>query len=372
MRLLVFVTTALLIGLTGLCESVHGSPGDSKDDEKIFLGYVAGKPKNIDFSLYTHLCHAFVVANKDGTLISRDNVPDRKLVRDAHGAGVRVLISLGGWGWDENFQAMSMDQSAEDRYVNAVMSIVDEYDYDGIDLDWEYPDSNIDIVGFERLSRRFRKLLDELGSRENRSMELTMAAAAHPKTLQWLSKDFLLETMDWVNVMTYDYVGGWADFAGHHAPLFISTKMPTNNVLSSEMTMRYLVEERGIPANRLALGIPLYGRVFAVATPYASTVGASKPSKATFNFRVIRQLQNEQGWTRIWDDETKNPWLIAPDKSEIVCYDDAQSVSLKTDWATKQGFRGVFFWQIAADRMPDGTNPMQKAAHVRLFHEASD
>jgi len=47
-----------------------------------------------------------------------------------------------------------------------------------------------------------------------------------------------------------------------------------------------------------------------------------------------------------------------------VPYDDAESVALKTEWAKKQGFRGVFFWQVAADRLPDGTNPLQEASRT--------
>jgi chitinase len=46
----------------------------------------------------------------------------------------------------------------------------------------------------------------------------------------------------------------------------------------------------------------------------------------------------------------------------VIGYDDAESVALKTEWAMKQGFRGVFFWQIQGDRLSDGTNPLQEAA----------
>jgi chitinase len=60
------------------------------------------------------------------------------------------------------------------------------------------------------------------------------------------------------------------------------------------------------------------------------------------------------------------PWLIAPDKSTVIGYDDAQSIALKTEWARKQGFKGVFFWQINGDRMPDGSNPLQEASKKAL------
>ncbi|TWU29265.1 glycoside hydrolase family 18 protein [Bythopirellula polymerisocia] len=367
MRIANFVN-ALLLGILAYSNAYPATPS-KVTPEKVFLGYVAGMPSEINFDLYTHLAHAFLVAEKDGSLQSGDAVPNRELTRDAHDEGVKVLISLGGWGYDENFAAMSLDAEAEDRYVQAVMDIVAKYDYDGIDLDWEYPDTNIEIVGFERLSRRFRKLLDELGEKKDRAMVLTMAAASHPRTLGWLSNEFLLETMDWVNIMTYDYTGRWAEFAGHHAPLHSSSEDPKRPALSTESTIKYLLEERHFPPDRLTVGIPLYGKVFAVKKPYASTLNAPRPSKEALTFRQISKLKNTPNWKRFWDDETKNPWLIAQDGSEIICYDDSQSIALKTEWAMKQGLRGVFFWEIAGDRLADGSNPPQEAAKKKLIEK---
>ena len=137
-----------------------------------------------------------------------------------------MLVSLGGWGWDKQFASIVSKPDAEDRYVKSVLAIVDENDYDGIDLDWEYPDTEKEVVGFERLTRRFRKELDAIGARKGRPMFVTMAASANPGTLKWLGKEFLLETMDWINVMTYDFTGDWTNYAGHHSPLFASSKQP--------------------------------------------------------------------------------------------------------------------------------------------------
>ena len=149
---------------------------------------------------------------------------------------------------------------AEDRYAKAVMAIVDENDYDGIDLDWEYPDTEQEIIGFKRLTRRFRKELDAIGAKKGRPMFVTMAASSNPGTLKWLGKEFLLETMDWINVMTYDFTGDWTNYAGHHSPLFASSKQPGGSPRSTESTMKYLLEERGLPADRLAVGIFLAQR----------------------------------------------------------------------------------------------------------------
>jgi chitinase len=83
-------------------------------------------------------------------------------------------------------------------------------------------------------------------------------------------------------------------------------------------------------------------------------------------YTSIARLIQEQGWKRRWDDETKNPWAISPDGSTVIGYDDSESISLKTQWAMQQGFRGVFFWQIGGDLMPDGTYPLQEAARKKL------
>jgi chitinase len=177
--------------------------------------------------------------------------------------------------------------------------------------------------------------------------------------------------MNWLNVMTYDFAGAWTPYAGHNSPLHASSKQPEGSPRSTELTMKYLVEERGLPANRLAVGIPLYGRGFAVAEPYASTKNA-RPPRARVpggSYSNIERLRKE-GWTRKWDDETKNPWLIAPDRSMVIGYDDAESVAIKTEWVMKKGFRGVFFWQIGGDLLPDGTNPLQEAAHTKWAESA--
>src|SRR3954451_10213543 len=155
-------STVILAGLSAPERSFAGLEGRGTD--KVFVGYLYGQPRDINFRLYTHLCHAFLVADGEGNLRQSRNVPSRDLTGEAHKAGVKVLLSLGGWGWDKQFASIVSRPGAEDRYVKAVMDLVDGFDYDGIDLDWEYPDTKEEVVGFERLSRRFRKDLDAIGA----------------------------------------------------------------------------------------------------------------------------------------------------------------------------------------------------------------
>ncbi len=357
-RLRLTVLAALISSATAGAEPAK-KPA-TKPASDVFVGYVSGRAGDIDFGLYTHLCHAFVVPDADGAVRKRASVPDAAFAAEAHRHGVRALLSVGGWGHDARFAAIALDREAEQRLVDSLLRLVEESGYDGIDLDWEYPDSREEIPGFERLARRLRTGLDALAENRGEPILLTMAAAAHPQTLEWLSNGFLLETMDWVNVMTYDYAGGWATFAGHNAPFSPSSRAPADGRHSVTTTFEYLLKDRGFPPERLALGLPLYGRAFSVNRPYADPTGTDKPGRAkTFN---ESRLLLQEGWTRVWDEETQTPWLRSPSGDRFLGYDDAESIRLKTRWARQRGLRGVFFWEVSQDRLPSGNHPLQQAA----------
>ena len=345
-----------------------GNPARAQQPDKVVVGYVYFSTAGIDYSLYTHISHAFVVADADGGIRRNDHVPSKVLCDAAHASKVRILLSLGGWGWDKQFAAIVSKPEAESRYVKSVLAMVDEFDYDGLDLDWEYPDTKEEMRGFERLVRRLRDGLDAIGKRKERRLELTMAVSASLKTIRWLRPTFVNDSFDWLNIMTYDLSGDWTPYAGHNAPLHNSSRQPRGEPLSVERTMRFAIEQHKIPADKLALGVPLYGQCFAVAEPYAMK---SKDTPRTRlpggEYRSVHKLLGGPGWKRVWDDETKVPWLIANDKSAVIGYDDPESVALKARFAREKSLRGVFFWEISLDQMPDGSHPLQKAARAAFL-----
>ena len=101
-------------------------------------------------------------------------------------------------------------------------------------------------------------------------MRLTMAVNWSPDTIKWMTDELILENYDWLNMMTYDYSGGSSRVAAHQAPLYPSSKQQFPEGAfrrSATETFSYLLEERKLPPNRLALGLPLYGRGFLAPAP---------------------------------------------------------------------------------------------------------
>ena len=119
---LFLICTGILAGYVLPSPLVAGTEGD--DTEKVFVGYVFRRPEKINCDLYTHLCHAFLVADEEGKILPRRSVPSRELTDQAHRAGVKVPLSLGGWGWDQQFATMVTMRDAEDRYVESLIAIL--------------------------------------------------------------------------------------------------------------------------------------------------------------------------------------------------------------------------------------------------------
>lgn len=330
--------------------------------QRLFLGYLSGHPDNINYKLFTHICHAFVVADEEGRIVARTSVPSRKLTTEAHQANVKVILSLGGWGMDREFAALTSKEVSYERFVTAVMNMVDEFDYDGIDLDWEFPDNPTEARNFNRLARRFRDELNTLGRKKKRHCLLTMAVNASPLLSRWLDTDVLLETMDFINVMTYDFYGAWSQQAGHHAAFLASSKATG---MSAQKAMTYWHEGKGIPKDKLLLGLPLYSRGFAASKPYDKV---DRDAPGAFQAKAYRELHQliKDGWVCSWDDETRNPWLTSPKGDYVHSYDNEKSLALKTHWAIEQGYRGVFFWEIKQDRLEDGSNPLLEASRKAM------
>ena len=333
--------------------------------QPIVLGYypywVANRfpPTAIDFKSFTHICHAFLMSDLDGKLKTDEgSVPSLALTEAAHKVGTKVLLSLGGAGSGNYFNAQT--PAAQDAFVEGTLKMIAAYGYDGADMDWEQPETDADRAFHLRMSQSLRKGLDEMGRKTGRKFLLTAAFPASDWSGKWHDSEGLLKIYDFVNVMTYDFAGSWHQEATHNAPLFPAPGDSHGGSVAGGPA--YWGSKKGWPKEKLNLGLACYGRGAEVAAPYASLKkGAPKSKYEYMDYKDILPLI-KAGWTRSWDADAKSPWLAAPDKSAVMSYDDPESIALKAAWAKEQGLGGIFFWDINADRLDDGSSPLVAAA----------
>lgn len=204
------------------------------------IGYVTDWDvvvSQIQFDKLTHINYAFLIPNKDGAFADIANEWKLKeIVAQAHAHNVKVLISVGGWGWDDEFEALAADAQTRATFVSELNQFVLTYQLDGADIDWEYPGPEPGSAeNFAALMQELEAVLKPQGKL------LTAAVVAAGATGDGILPE-ALDVMDFVNVMAYDGPGA------NHASMDYAEK-----------ALKYW-SGRGLPPEKLVLGVPFYSR----------------------------------------------------------------------------------------------------------------
>lgn len=361
-----FAVVALASLLAPTIWHPNGCRADQREATAIVLGYYPGyeqfDQRNIPWQQLTHLCHAFLTSDGQGVIESNRFVPNRSLTAAGRKHGVPVILSIGGWGDADGFEQATSTHEKMAKWVDDVTRIVLENDYAGVDVDWEFPTDESTKNRFTGLLHALRKKFDMIKSRTGVHLLITSAVTARPKEGRWIDGPAIEPSIDFLNVMTYDFSGPWVKVAAHHAPLDASPQDPQAQWRSTRQAMVYWEQQQGFPKRKLNLGIPLYGRKFPIREPYGPLADMPKEGFGTPEYKTIVGLQSS-GWTRIDDPDCHVPWLVAPAGEQgLIAYDNAASVQKKSKWAQAAGYRGIFFWAIGHDYLPSGEHHLVQAA----------
>jgi len=343
--------------------------GAAKNPEQLEVtGYVftrgtALTPGQVDAKYLTRINYAF--ANIQGGRMvlgapaDAQNFAQLTALRNVN-PRLTVLVSVGGWLWSTNFSDMALTAESRRAFEESVMEFLAQYDLDGLDIDWEYPGlpgaghpyRAEDKQNFTALLEELRARFDAEAKRTGRRLYLTIAMGAGDDVLAHTEMRKVERYVDTVNLMTYDYYEAGSDATtGHHAPLYADPADPKK--ASSDETVREY-EKAGVPAGKILLGVPFYGRAWGDVPD--NNHGLFQPGKtvagvdAQYSAIVANMLG--QGFTRYWDDAAKAPYLYSAEKHIFVSYEDPESLRLKCDYVRSRKLGGVMFWEYSGD--PDG------------------
>lgn len=150
--------------------------------------------------------------------------------------------------------------------------------------------------------------------------------------------------LDFINVMSYDFSGSWVPTAGHHAQLF-TPRQPHNDAatISGESAIRYFLQN-GVPAYKLILGVPAYGRSFLGCNGIGSTYSGHAGDEGTFEYRDLPR----PGAKEYTDRTTGAAYCIGGDGG-FVTYDNAETVQMKGNFVRSNQLGGLFYWTATGD-----------------------
>lgn len=323
------------------------------------IGYYAGRSTAVDSfptEKLTHIIFSFCHLNGNHLSVSngRDSATIVSLVAlKKHHPDLKVILSLGGWGGCKTCPDVFSTEKGRAEFVRSLKDLTSYFHTDGIDLDWEYPALE-NVPGYpyypedkDHFTALIRLLRKELGN----SQEISFAAGGYT--------DYLKTSIDWknvaplvnyINLMTYDLVNGYATVTGHHTPLYSTPRQ----VESTDHAVRYL-DSIGFPLHKIAIGMAFYARIFrdvdsvnnGLYEPCHFFHGVSYRDLAAY-------LSPDSGWTYHWDPVAKAPFSYNPRQGLFASYDDSLSIRLKTLYALHKGLGGVMFWQLTDDRFSGG------------------
>ena len=297
-------------------------------DGYIIVGYAYADSGPLpDPNLLTHINFSFAKINDDfETLYIRDKKQTRlrQIVGlKSQNPDLKVMLSVGGWGAG-NFSEMAASETHRKNFCQNCLKMVQDFNLDGIDLDWEYPtSSSAGISSSSADTRNFTLLLKDLREALGDGKLITMASEASAHYIDWSSA---LQYLDFVNIMSYDM--GKPPY--HNAALYPSSK--TKMSCDEAVAKHYAA---GVPYDKMTLGMAFFGRV--------------DREILTGDELDYNEIINLTGYTKCWDPQAMVPFLTTASGTMVLSYDDETSISLKADYVKEKGLLGAMYWDIEAD-----------------------
>ena len=238
----------LLLLSLGAISSAEEASGE---DEFRVIGYYSAdlfdEPvEMLQTDKLTHVMYAFLIPQSDGTCLPPPK-PDqlRALVAQAHRDGAEVFAALGGWSYNgvplaSTFETVTATAEQRSRLVNSVMGVVQEYDLDGVEIDWEYPTQQ-SAGNYEKLVLELSSALGARGKHLTAALNGAWSKNEGP-AVSGLVSEKCLDAFQFISVMSYDMNNE------QHSPFWFANT-----------SIDYWLN-RGVPAEKIVLGMPLYAR----------------------------------------------------------------------------------------------------------------
>lgn len=323
-------------------------------------------PQNIPAEDLTHILYAFANVQADsGTVVMSDKWADSEIHYEGDSWGdtgnnlygclkqinlmkkqhrhLKLLLSIGGWTYSPNFHPVVVNPALRANFVSSSIKILEDYGFDGLDIDYEYPGNEEQARGYVDLLRELRQGLDAHAHRMgvHYKYPLTIAAPCGPANYEKLCAREMDQYLSFWNLMAYDYSGSWDSVANHQANV---RGPPINTTMAVDW-----YKSQGIHPSKLIIGMPLYGRSFlntdGPGCPY-NDVGEGSWERGSYDYRALPL----PGATPHRDEHAMASWSYDPRTREMITYDSEEVVKLKTHWINHMRLGGAMFWELSGDK----------------------
>ena len=273
---------------------------------------------------------------------------------------VNLGFALGGWTLSDEFSTAYSTQAGRDTFVSDTIDMLRKYDFfNTVDFDWEYPGgggesgnaaSTQDGANFELVLGDLRTELNNLTTETGQDYEISIATAGGYEKLANLNIEGIDQYVDFYNVMTYDFHGGWENTTGHQAAM-------TGDANNYDITGAVGVfEDAGVDLSKVVMGAPAYTRAWGGVDAGDSfgyqQQGSGRDAAGSFEAGVydykdiVTDVVTGQR-DLYWDDDNKAAFVY--DGDEWSSMETTATIAGKSAYIEEKGLGGMMFWALSND-----------------------
>lgn len=263
---------------------------------------------------------------------------------------MKVMLSIGGWTYSTNFPAAASTATSRALFASSAVTLVKDWGFDGIDIDWEYPADATQAQNFVLLLQEVRSQLDAYAAQYAPGYHflLTIASPAGPTNYNIMKLGTMAGIIDYFNLMAYDYAGSWDTTSGHQANLYNNPSNPTATKFNTDDAVKAYIAA-GVPSSKIVLGMPIYGRSFentaGIGQSY-SGIGSGSWENGVWDYKALPK----SGATVYTDSVAGATYSYDSSAKELISYDTPAMVQTKVSYLKSKGLGGSMFWEASGDK----------------------
>lgn len=262
---------------------------------------------------------------------------------------LKMLLSIGGWTYSSNFPGPASTPEGRQTFARSAVQLLNDLAFDGIDIDWEYPQNSTEAWNFVLLLEEVRRELDRFSMEQlgGQRLLLTIAAPCGSNNYSKLRMADMDRYLDFWNLMCYDFAGSWDSDAGHQANIFPSPNEPRSTPFNADAAVRAYVAG-GVHPNKLVFGLPLYGRAFeGTKGPGHSFKGVGEGSweNGVWDYKALPKDDAVEHN----DEKLLASWSYSKKEKKMVSYDTPQVAWMKAQYIRNMGLGGAMWWELSGD-----------------------